>query len=84
MTVRVRQVSADGRQFNVEMCRDIDKVAVHGRWPLTTGVAQGRYYCIELMYYVNRHKIKFLVSCVTLTCDFFTICKFVTNHPTVT
>ena len=23
-----------------------DNVAVQGRWPLTTGVAQGRYYCI--------------------------------------
>ena len=23
----------------------IDNVAVQGRWPLTTGVAQGRYYC---------------------------------------
>ena len=27
------------------MCRDFDKVAVQVRWPLTTGVAQGRYYC---------------------------------------
>ncbi len=27
------------------MCRDIDKVAAHSRWPLTTVVAQGRYYC---------------------------------------
>ena len=26
--------------------RRIDNVAVQGRWPLTTGVAQGRYYCI--------------------------------------
>ena len=26
--------------------RGIDYVAVQGRWPLTTGVAQGRYYCI--------------------------------------
>ena len=24
--------------------RSIDNVAVQGRWPLTTGVAQGRYY----------------------------------------
>ena len=24
----------------------IGNVAVQGRWPLTTGVAQGRYYCI--------------------------------------
>ena len=30
------------------MCRDIDKVSAHSRWPLTTGVAQGRYYCIEM------------------------------------
>ena len=30
---------------HVEMSRGIDKVAVHSRWPLTTGVAQGRYYC---------------------------------------
>ena len=27
--------------------RGIDNVAVQGRWPLTTGVAQGRYYCIH-------------------------------------
>ena len=48
--VRVRQVAADRRSFNVEMCRpDIDNVSVglRGRWPLTTGVAQGRYYCIS-------------------------------------
>ena len=25
--------------------RDQAKVSVHSRWPLTTGVAQGRYYC---------------------------------------
>ena len=25
--------------------RGIDNVAVQARWPLTTGVAQGRYYC---------------------------------------
>ena len=28
------------------MCRDIDNVAVHCRWPLMTVVAQGRYYCM--------------------------------------
>ena len=28
--------------------RGIDNVAVQGRWPLTTGVAQGRYYCIRV------------------------------------
>ena len=27
--------------------RGIDNVAVQGRWPLTTGVAQGRYYCSQ-------------------------------------
>ena len=36
--------------------RGIDNVAVQGRWPLTTGVAQGRYYCSfklsEHWYYV--------------------------------
>ncbi len=52
--VRVRQVSAD----RVEMCRDIDNVAVHGRWPLTTGVAQGRFYCIaEYILYVNFYSV---------------------------
>ena len=29
--------------------RGIDNVAVQGMWPLTTGVAQGRYYCIDLL-----------------------------------
>ena len=28
--------------------RGIDNVAVQCRWPLTTGVAQGRYYCIVI------------------------------------
>ena len=31
--VRVRQVSDHRRKFNIEKCRDIDNVAVHGRWP---------------------------------------------------
>ena len=30
----------------------IDNVAVQGRWPLTTGVAQGRYYCTTI--YISR------------------------------
>ena len=34
-----------GTDGYVEMSRDIDNVAVHSRWPLTTGVAQSRYYC---------------------------------------
>ena len=49
--VRVRQVAADQRYFNVDICRDIDKVSVHRRWPLTTGVAQGRYYCIVVVQF---------------------------------
>ena len=31
----------------------IDNVAVQGRWPLTTGVAQGRYYCTYLFIYLS-------------------------------
>ena len=34
-----------GTDGHVEMSRDFENVAVHSRWPLTTGVAQGRYYC---------------------------------------
>ena len=33
---------------------------IHGRWPLTTGVAQGRYYCNVNMF-KKRYKT-FLVS----------------------
>ena len=29
--------------------RGIDNVAVQGRWPFTTGVAQGRYYCMYVI-----------------------------------
>ena len=29
--------------------RGIDNVAIQGRWPLTTGVAQGRYYCTSIL-----------------------------------
>ena len=29
--------------------RGIDNVAVQGRWPLMTWVAQGRYYCISII-----------------------------------
>ena len=34
------------------MCRDFDNVAVHVRWPLTTAVAQGRYYCTTNYEYI--------------------------------
>ena len=37
-----------GTDGHVYMKRDIDNVAVHSRWPLTTGVAQCRYYCSSL------------------------------------
>ena len=30
--------------------RGIDNVAVQGRWPLTAGVAQGRYYCTQTLH----------------------------------
>ena len=42
---RHRGLKTEEVTFNVEMCRDIDNVSAHSRWPLTTGVAQGRYYC---------------------------------------
>ena len=46
-SVRTLQLAAHqrGKDGHVEMSRDIDNVAIHSRWPLTTGVAQGRYYC---------------------------------------
>ena len=44
--------------------RGIDNMAVQGRWPLTTGVAQGRYYCSSHMcklpscvYYKNYYNM---------------------------
>ena len=55
-----------GMDGHVEMCWDIDNVAVHIRWPLTTGVAQGRYYCIHnysyspiMYFYVTFFKCSF-------------------------
>ena len=40
--------------------RGIDNMAVQSRWPLTTGVAQGRYYCRVNMF---KNKIdKYLVK----------------------
>ena len=33
--------------------RGIDNVAVQGRWPLTTGVAQGRYYCNPFAHFLS-------------------------------
>ena len=39
--------------------RGIDNMAVQGRWPLTTGVAQGRYYCntVYVLAYCNDYSI---------------------------
>ena len=37
--------------------RGIDNVAVQGRWPLTTGVAQGRYYCTVVFVLTNENDI---------------------------
>ena len=41
--------------------RGIDNVAVQDRWPLTTGVAQGRYYSMStvniiIVHDASRHK----------------------------
>ena len=76
--VRVRQVAADHRLFNLEMCRDIDKVSAHSRWPLTTGVAQGRYYCIcNYAYTIYVHsKVICIVHCIIIMrFDFGVVCS---------
>ena len=43
------------------MCRDIDKVSAHSRWPLTTGVAQGRYYCNRL-FKIQKRAIRIVAN----------------------
>ena len=43
--VRVRQVSADLGYINIDICRDIGKVSVYGRWSLIREVVEGRFYC---------------------------------------
>ena len=43
--VRVRQVSADLGYINIDICPDIGKVSVHGRWSLIREVVEGRFYC---------------------------------------
>ena len=58
------------------MCRDYDNVAVdrglHLRWPLTTGVAQGRYYTVHCftsdgLFVSQRSKLLFnLVGCLCI------------------
>ena len=44
VSVHCRCPLTRGTDGHVEMSRDIDIVVVHSTWPLTTGVAQGRYY----------------------------------------
>ena len=51
ITVRVRQVSAELGYINIDICPDIGKVSVHGRWSLIREVVEGRFYC---MYRVSR------------------------------
>ena len=46
VSVHCRWPLIRGMDGHFEMSRGIDTVAVNSRWPLTTGVAQGRYYCI--------------------------------------
>ena len=50
-------------------------MAVHCRWPLTTGVAQGRYYCTlyavmlnALLYTFILYHILFLIICDAFMC----------------
>ena len=43
--VRVRQVSADLGYINIDICRDIGKVSVYGRWSLIREVVEGRFDC---------------------------------------
>ena len=45
ITVRVRQVSADLGYINIDICPDIGKVSVYGKWSLIREVVEGRYYC---------------------------------------
>ena len=46
--VRVRQVSADLGYINIDICMDIGKVSVYGRWSLIREVIEGRFYCIKI------------------------------------
>ena len=37
--------------------RGIDNMAIQGRWPLTTGVAQGRYYCTQCSDFFSQARL---------------------------
>ena len=41
--VHVRQVSADLGYINIDICPDIGKVSVYGRWSLIREVVEGRF-----------------------------------------
>ena len=67
------------------MCRDIDNVALHVRWPLTTGVAQGRYYCSHYSQLFNcvtcdRHKNYTLDAVKLISNDYDTFNPGDINH----
>ena len=47
--VRVRQVSADLGYINIDICPDIGKASVYGRWSLIREVVEGRFYCSTYM-----------------------------------
>ena len=57
ITVRVRQVSADLGYINNDICRDIGKVSVYGRWSLIREVVEGRFYCtgVQQMWAAKQH-----------------------------
>ena len=67
ITVRVRQVSADLWYINIDICRDIGKVSVYGRWSLIREVVEGRLYCMytvlttKLVMVINKAHIKIIV-----------------------
>ena len=46
--IRVRQVSADLGYINIDICPDIGKVSVYGRWSLIREVVEGRFYCSSI------------------------------------
>ena len=50
--VRVRQVSADLGYININICPDIGKVSVYGRWSLIREVVEGRFYCTYVFFSV--------------------------------
>ena len=50
--VCVRQVSADLGYINIDICPDIGKVSVYGRWSLIKEVVEGRFYCSNMNRFV--------------------------------